>query len=99
MGLTNMGPVTLKPGDWRTLESFAGNVGSTTTTFRQPGGVKIKVRYGFGWFGFDRQSQTTDGQHDKSLSVGGWVVRARMQARVSKETALAWIRITKGPGT
>ena len=99
MGITNMGPVMLPPGDWRTWESLYGKVGSPTATFRQPREVRIKARYGFGWFGFDSQSQNTDGQHDKSLSVSGWVFRARMQARVSKETVLSWVLITEGPGT
>ena len=98
MAIIDMGPVILQPGDWKTLESFYGRVGSTTATFRQPAGVRIKVRYGFGWLGWDSQSQTTDGQHNKSLNVSGWVGRARMQARVSQETALSWVRITEGPG-
>jgi len=88
MGITDMGPVILQPGGWGTLESFYGKVGNTTATFRQPGGVRIKVRYGFRWLGWDSQSQTMDGQHNKSLNVSGWVGRARMQARMSQECAL-----------
>lgn len=97
MGLTDIGPVELAPGAWRTLETFVGKVASTTAVFRVPGGVRLRLRYGFGWFGFNRQKAVTDGQHDKRLTVSGWVGRARMQARVSQPTALAWQRITEGP--
>ncbi|MEO7261304.1 MAG: hypothetical protein ABI047_08640 [Jatrophihabitantaceae bacterium] len=92
-----MGPVDLAPGSWRTLESFYGSVGSTIAVFRVPAGVRLKVRYGWGWFGYNRQGKTTDGENDKRLQVSGFVGRARMQARVSIRTTLSWTRITEGP--
>lgn len=97
MALQDMGPVDLQPGSWRTLETFVGQVGKTIAIFRIPGGVKLKVRYGVGWFGWNRQSTTTDGLNEKRLTVEGWVGRARMQARVTRLTQLEWKRLTEGP--
>jgi hypothetical protein len=97
MGQTHMGPVEISPGSWRTLETFTGKVSSTIAIFRRPAGVELKVRYGVGWAGFDRQRQTTDGETEKRLSVSGWVVRARMQARVTRLTTLEWTRFMEGP--
>ena len=76
-------------GDWRTVESFWNANG--TAFFRAPSGAKIKVRYGVGWFGFDRQTQTLNGSDFKKLSVGaGSVARARMQIRVSHTTDVTY---------
>ena len=73
----------VESGKWRTLESFWNAKG--TAFFRAPSGAKIKVRYGVGWFGFDRQEQTLNGSDFKKLEVGmGSVARARMQMRVSQ---------------
>jgi hypothetical protein len=84
----------LKPGKWQTLETVSGSVPSITHVFVRPGGVRLKVRYGVGWFGFDRQKQTTDGVSDKLLRVSGFVGRARFQARVDAETHVIWTRHT-----
>jgi hypothetical protein len=97
MPLQEMGPVVIPPGAWRTLESFAGRVAKTNFVFRSPRGVDLKVRYGVGWFGFDRQEKTTDGQNDVTLRVDGWVVRARVQAKASQQINLSWTRIAEGP--
>jgi hypothetical protein len=70
-------------GGWRTVESFWNASG--TAFFRAPAGAQIKVRYGYGWFGFDRQKQTLNGSDFKRLGVGyGSVAYARMQVKVSK---------------
>lgn len=71
MPLQEMEPVDLQPGGWRTLETFVGKIPRTVATFRLPRNVKLKVRYGFGWFGWNRQSTTTDGQSDRRLVVSG----------------------------
>ena len=70
-------------GDWRTLEWFF-NAGGTAF-FEQPAGAEIKVRYGVGWFGKDRQKQKLDGTTRK-LQVGGGssLTRARMQIKVQR---------------
>ena len=73
MGLTEMGPVDLAPGGWRTLESFYGKVGSTIAVFRVPAGVRLKVRYGWGWFGYNRQGKTTDARTTSGFRCqGSW---------------------------
>ena len=72
----------IKKGKWRTVESFWNAKG--TAFFRAPEGAKIKVRYGVGWFGFNRQKKTLNNSSYKKLSVGfGSVARARMQVKVS----------------
>lgn len=97
MALQDMGPVELSPGDWRTLETFFGKIPRTVATFRLPSGVKLKLRYGYGWLGWNRQSTTTDGMTEKRLVVDGLVGRARMQAKSERRTQLTWIRIAEGP--
>jgi hypothetical protein len=98
MAQIDMGPVHLSARDWRTLESFAGKIPKTVAVFRLPAGVKIKVRYGFGWLGWDRQSTTTDGRSDKRVVIEGVVGWARMQAKSERDAQLTWIRMTEGPG-
>jgi hypothetical protein len=76
-------------GDWRTLESFWNAQG--TAFFRAPAGARIKVRYGVGFFGFNRQEQTLNGADYKKLGVGrGSVGYARMQIRVSQSTEVTY---------
>ena len=73
----------VRSGDWRTLETFWNATGKGY--FLHPARAQIKVRYGVGWFGFDRQKQTLDGIHTKTLSVnGGSVLVARMQIKVAQ---------------
>jgi hypothetical protein len=91
------GPVELPADSWKTLESFWGKVSATTAYFRLPAGATIKVRYGYGWFGFDRQKQTLDGVTSKTLSVSGWVGYARMQARSSRGAQISWEIEIAGP--
>lgn len=70
-------------GGWRTVESFWN--ARSTAFFRAPSGAQIKVRYGLGWLGFDRQKQTLNGSDYRKLEVGlvslGY---ARMQVKVSQ---------------
>jgi hypothetical protein len=80
----------VKAGAWRTLEWFFGSSGHTR--FFGPAGVQIKVRYGVGWFGWDRQKQTLDEVSAKTLSVGsgGSFARARMQAKSAQTIQLTY---------
>ncbi len=72
-------------GGWRTVEWFWNARG--TAFFRAPAGAQIKIRYGVGWFGFDRQKQTLNGRDYKKLEVGSAsVAYARMQVKVSATT-------------
>lgn len=72
-------------GAWRTVEFFWNAQGAAF--FRLPAGAQIKVRYGLGWFGFDRQKQTLIGTDYRKLSVGlGSLGYARMQVWVSQTT-------------
>ncbi len=86
----------VKAGAWRTLESVWGRAAGITLTFREPVGAKIKLRYGYGWFGFDRQKQTLNG-FPKSLSIDGWVVYVRFQISVQSDTTVTWDRFMTGP--
>lgn len=79
----------IKSGDWRTVESFFNAAG--TAFFRAPSGAQIKVRYGVGFLGFDRQKQTLNGTGFKKLSVGfGSIASARMQVSVSQTTEVTY---------
>ena len=72
---------SIKKGGWRTVEWFFNAKG--ITFFKQPKNASIKVRYGVGWFGKDRQKQKLDGATYKKLEVATWsLVGARMQIRV-----------------
>lgn len=76
-------------GDWRTLESFWNAKG--TAFFREPSGATIKVRYGVGFLGFDRQKQTLNGSAFRKLTVGlASVSRARMQIKVQQTTDVTY---------
>jgi hypothetical protein len=75
--------------DWRTLERFWTATG--TAFFKLPQAASIKVRYGVGWLGFDRQKQTLDGLSYKKLSIGtGSVAYARMQIRVPQDAHITY---------
>ena len=89
--------VFITDGDWRTLETFFN--ASAIGVFEDPAGAQIKVRYGVGIFGFDRQKQTLDGQTDKRLEVGkgGSLARARMQMKVNQDTEVTYSIILPGP--
>lgn len=76
-------------GGWRTVETFWNAKG--TAFFRAPSGARIKVRYGVGFLGFDRQIQTLDGSSYKKLTVGlASVSYARMQVSVSQTSDLTY---------
>jgi hypothetical protein len=85
-------------GGWRTLETFWGG-GPAQGVFRRPAGARIKVRYGVGWFGFDRQTQTLDETTVKTLDVGrlGSTARARMQMRVERDAEVTYVLHLPGP--
>jgi hypothetical protein len=79
----------IEAGDWRTVESFFNAKG--TGFFKLPTGASIKVRYGVGFLGFDRQKQTLTGTDYKKLSVGlGSISRARMQIKVARTTEVTY---------
>ena len=87
----------VKKGKWRTLEKFWNAKG--TAFFRAPAGATIKVRYGVGWFGKDRQKQTLDGFNYKKLSVGSWSVSyARMQIKVARSGNFTYSACPGGVG-
>ena len=76
-------------GGWRTVELFWNANG--TAFFKAPSGAQIKVRYGAGWFGFDRQKQTLNGADYKKLGIGlGSLAYARMQISVSQTTDVTY---------
>jgi len=76
-------------GDWRTVESFWNARG--TAFFKAPNQAQIKVRYGVGWLGFDRQQQTLNGHDYKTLEVGlGSLGYARMQVHVQTTTDVTY---------
>lgn len=86
--------VHVRRGDWRTLESFFNATGMAV--FKAPRGAVIKVRYGVGWLGKDRQKQTLDGQTEKKLEIGSWSVTvARIQIKVERDTDVTYYA---GPG-
>lgn len=79
----------VKAGSWQTLETFWNS--KATGFFRRPQGLEIKLYYGYGRFGKDRQNQVLDGESVKKLSVGSWsVMGARMQARTQRDTYLTY---------
>ena len=79
----------IEAGGWRTVESFWNAKG--TAFFRSPVDAEIKVRYGGGFLGFDRQKQTLNGSDYKKLSVGmGSIAYARMQIKVPQTTYVTY---------
>lgn len=79
----------IEAGDWRTVESFWNAKG--TAFFKLPAGASIKVRYGVGFLGIDRQKQTLNGSDYKKLSVGlGSISRARMQIKVAQTAEVTY---------
>ena len=79
----------IEAGDWRTVESFWNAEG--TAFFKLPAGASIKVRYGVGFLGINRQRQTLNGSDYKTLSVGtASISRDRMQVKVSQTTDVTY---------
>jgi hypothetical protein len=67
--------------------------------FTRPAGMQIKVRYGVGWFGVDRQKQTLDGINPRTLRVGGTTTyfRVRFQVKVQSDSRITWDHLVEGP--
>ena len=79
----------VKKGGWRTLDSYWNATG--TAFFRAPADAQIKIRYGYGWLGKDRQKQKLDGSKFKRLCVGKWsVTHARIQIKVPASTDVTY---------
>ena len=79
----------IEAGDWRTVEIFWNAEG--TAFFKLPAGASIKVRYGVGFLGINRQRQTLNGSDYKTLSVGiASISRDRMQVKVSQTTDVTY---------
>jgi hypothetical protein len=79
----------IKKGKWRTIEWFFNSNG--TAFFKTPKDASIKVRYGAGWFGKDRQKQKLDGNTYKKLEVGKFsLLRARMQISVKEDIIVTY---------
>jgi hypothetical protein len=100
-GLKGMAAVTktviVTKGDWRTLETFVNASG--VGVFNRPAGARIKIHYGVGFLGFDRQKQTLDGVNDKQLTVGKTtsIIGGRMQIKVDEDTAVTYTIFLPGP--
>lgn len=79
----------VKKGKWRTMEWFFNANG--VTFFKGPRDASIKVRYGVGWLGKDRQKKKLDGGTYKKLQVGkSSLLRARIQIKVKQDTTVAY---------
>lgn len=86
---------TIKAGDWRTLETYWNATGHAY--FRAPANAQIKVRYGVGFLGKDRQKQTLDGSTVKSIEIGIWsVAYARIQIKVPQDTPISYLACSGG---
>ncbi|MER5463737.1 hypothetical protein ABT010_24225 [Streptomyces sp. NPDC002668] len=90
----------VRAGDWRTVYWLWGSGVTTHGEFKRPEGAQIKVRYGLGWFGVDRQKQTLDGT-TKVLTTQGSATytRVRFQIKVKQDTRVRWVHIVEGPGS
>jgi hypothetical protein len=77
-------------GSWQTIEWFFNATGFAF--FKAPAGSTIKVRYGLGAFGKDRQKQTLNGREYKRLVVTAAfsLARARMQVKVPQTTDVTY---------
>ncbi len=85
----------VQSGSWRTLETL-WNV-AARGHFRSPAGAQIKVRRGAGWFGWDTQKQTLNGETIKLLTVDKSVIPSRMQMKVSQSTYVTYGYCPVGP--
>ena len=88
----------IRRGAWRTLETHWSSA-EARFYFRQPAGARIKLRYGFGWLGADRQAQTLDGRSEKVLNVGGvWgLSRSRVQIKLERDAVVHYEYEPIGP--
>jgi hypothetical protein len=80
----------IRSGSWQTVEWYFNATGFAF--FRAPAGTSIKVRYGVGAFGKDRQKKTLNGREYNRLIVtaGFSLARARMQVRVPQTTDVTY---------
>ncbi|GEM_PF-763413 len=87
--MANIREKFVKKGKWRTLEWFFNANG--VAFFKAPKDASIKVRYGVGWLGKDRQKKKLDGGTYKKLNVGKWsLTRARMQIKVKEDSRVTY---------
>lgn len=85
----------VRAGKWETLETYWNAVGHAY--FRAPENAKIKVRYGVGWFGKDRQKQTLNGREARQLKVSKWSkTYARMQIKAPSSTVIYYTACSRG---
>ena len=76
-------------GGWRALEGFWNQ--KATVFFRSPAGAQVKVRYGYGWLGWDSQKQTLDDSATKRLIIGlAAIAYATIQINVRADTNVTY---------
>ena len=63
----------VRSGAWRTLE-FGWNA-TFTCGFREPAGVQVKVRYGFGWRYSEHRGHRTQWHSGETVSFRNVIVR------------------------
>jgi hypothetical protein len=80
----------LKAGAWQTVESLWGT--SATAFFRAPAGAQVRVYYGLGRLGAERQTQTLDCEHyvKVAVSVGSSLAHARIQVLVRRDSTFTY---------
>jgi len=75
----------VKGGKYRTIATH-WSTAKARFYFRRPAGMKIRVRYGVGWFSVNRQKQTLDGQAERIISVGAWsATRSKIQVKTDRD--------------
>lgn len=86
----------VKAAKWTTLETHWSSA-EIVFYFRKPDGAKIRVRYGYGWFSKNRQTQTLDGSV-KKISIGSWgLTRAKIQVKLSVDNIVTYDVEALGP--
>jgi len=76
-------------GKWRTVEWFWNS--TATLFFREPANAQVKIRVGFGRFGFDKQKRILNGMEYKKIKVGMESLgRSRVQVKVDKTTDITY---------
>jgi hypothetical protein len=80
----------VKANDWRTLE-YGWNA-SFYIRFFLPRGASVKVRKGVGWFGWDSQKKTLDGQNPVTLHASGLIL-SRVQIYVHADVDVTYTYI------
>src|SRR3954454_5398410 len=80
----------VRPGNWRTLETF-WNV-TETAWFQKLAGAEVKIRYSGWWFGAHRQRQRLDGSTVRRVVISRWsVFTARLAIRVTNDPAVIYV--------